>query len=180
MKEGLIILGVFVVDDILVVLVLSFSLFFFIGEVFSNVFLLFVLIEQFVYFVFIFLLVKWIVFFLFLFVEKVYVNFFIIIVLLVICLGMFYVVDFVGFSFVIGVFFVGIVVSQIKVKEEVYYNVEVLGYVVFILVFFVSVGLEVDFFDFGEQFFFIFILMFVVILIKLFGGYFGVQIVGFF
>ena len=134
-------------DDILVVLVLSFSLSFLTGEASSNASLPLVLIEQLVYFVFIFLLVKWIAPFLLSFAEKVYANSSIIIVSLVICLGMSYVADLVGLSSVIGAFFAGIAVSQTKVKEEVYHNVEALGYAVFIPVFFVSVGLEVDFSD---------------------------------
>ncbi|MDT2378873.1 cation:proton antiporter, partial [Enterococcus faecium] len=87
--------------------------------------------------------------------------------------------DLVGLSSVIGAFFAGIAVSQTKVKEEVYHNVEALGYAVFIPVFFVSVGLEVDFSDFGEQLLFISILTLVAILTKLLGGYFGAQIAGF-
>ena len=84
-----------------------------------------------------------------------------------------YVADLVGLSSVIGAFFAGIAVSQTKVKEEVYHNVEALGYAVFIPVFFVSVGLEVDFSDFSEQLLFISILTLVAILTKLLGGYFG-------
>ena len=178
-KEGSTILGASVVDDILVVLVLSFSLSFLTGEASSNASLPLVLIEQLVYFVFIFLLVKWIAPFLLSFAEKVYANSSIIIVSLVICLGMSYVADLVGLSSVIGAFFAGIAVSQTKVKEEVYHNVEALGYAVFIPVFFVSVGLEVDFSDFGEQLLFISILTLVAILTKLLGGYFGAQIAGF-
>ncbi|BDP50032.1 hypothetical protein EfmJHP10_14680 [Enterococcus faecium] len=90
-----------------------------------------------------------------------------------------YVADLVGLSSVIGAFFAGIAVSQTKVKEEVYHNVEALGYAVFIPVFFVSVGLEVDFSDFSEQLLFISILTLVAILTKLLGGYFGAQIAGF-
>lgn len=93
------------------------------------------MIEQLIYFVFIFLLVKWIAPFLLSFAEKVYANSSIIIVSLVICLGMSYVADLVGLSSVIGAFFAGIAVSQTKVKEEVYHNVEALGYAVFIPVF---------------------------------------------
>lgn len=175
-KEGSTILGASVVDDILVVLVLSFSLSFLTGEASSNASLPLVLIEQLIYFVFIFLLVKWIAPFLLSFAEKVYANSSIIIVSLVICLGMSYVADLVGLSSVIGAFFAGIAVSQTKVKEEVYHNVEALGYAVFIPVFFVSVGLEVDFSDFSEQLLFISILTLVAILTKLLGGYFGAQI----
>ncbi len=106
-KEGSTILGASVVDDILVVLVLSFSLSFLTGEASSNASLPLVLIEQLIYFVFIFLLVKWIAPFLLSFAEKLYANSSIIIVSLVICLGMSYVADLVGLSSVIGAFLQG-------------------------------------------------------------------------
>ena len=69
--------------------------------------------------------------------------------------------------------------SQTKVKHEVYNNVEALGYAVFIPVFFVSVGLEVDFSNFSEQILFILILTLVAILTKLIGGYIGAKFSGF-
>ena len=113
------------------------------------------------------------------FAEKIYANSAIIIVSLVICLGMSFVADLIGLSSVIGAFFAGIAVSQTKVKHEVYHNVEALGYAVFIPVFFVSVGLEVDFSNFGEQLLFILVLTIIAILTKLFGGYLGAKVAGF-
>ncbi|MBO1300719.1 MULTISPECIES: cation:proton antiporter [unclassified Enterococcus] len=178
-KEGSTILGASVVDDILVVLVLSFSLSFLTGESGSTLPLPLVLFEQLIYFIFIFLLVKWIAPFLMSFAEKIYANSAIIIVSLVLCLGMSYIADLIGLSSVIGAFFAGIAVSQTTVKEEVYHNVEALGYAVFIPVFFVSVGLEVDFSNFGEQLIFILILTIVAVLTKLGGGYLGAKVAGF-
>lgn len=178
-KEGSTILGASVVDDILVVLVLSFSLSFLTGESSSNLPLPLLLAEQVIYFIFIFLLVKWIAPFLMSLAEKIYANSAIIIVSLVICLGMSFVADLIGLSSVIGAFFAGIAVSQTKVKHEVYHNVEALGYAVFIPVFFVSVGLEVDFSNFGEQLLFILVLTIIAILTKLFGGYLGAKVAGF-
>lgn len=178
-KEGSTILGASVVDDILVVLVLSFSLSFLTGESSSNLPFSLLLAEQVVYFIFIFLLVKWIAPFLMSFAEKIYTNSAIIIVSLVICLGMSFIADLIGLSSVIGAFFAGIAVSQTKVKHEVYHNVEALGYAVFIPVFFVSVGLEVDFSNFGEQLLFIIVLTVIAILTKLFGGYLGAKLAGF-
>lgn len=178
-KEGSTILGASVVDDILVVLVLSFSLSFLTGKSTSNLPLPLLLLEQLFYFLFIFLLVKWIAPFLMSLAEKIYANSAIIIMSLVICLGMSYLADLIGLSSVIGAFFAGIAVSQTKVKHEVYNNVEALGYAVFIPVFFVSVGLEVDFSKFSEQILFILILTLVAILTKLIGGYIGAKFSGF-
>lgn len=178
-KEGSTILGSSVVDDILVVLVLSFSLSFLTGKSTSNLPLPLLLLEQLFYFLFIFLLVKWIAPFLMSLAEKIYANSAIIIMSLVICLGMSYLADLIGLSSVIGAFFAGIAVSQTKVKHEVYNNVEALGYAVFIPVFFVSVGLEVDFSKFSEQILFILILTLVAILTKLIGGYIGAKFSGF-
>ncbi|EMF0420314.1 cation:proton antiporter [Enterococcus hirae] len=176
-KEGSTILGASVVDDILVVLVLSFSLSFLTGKSTSNLPLPLLLLEQLFYFLFIFLLVKWIAPFLMSLAEKIYANSAIIIMSLVICLGMSYLADLIGLSSVIGAFFAGIAVSQTKVKHEVYNNVEALGYAVFIPVFFVSVGLEVDFSNFSEQI--LLILTLVAILTKLIGGYIGAKFSGF-
>lgn len=178
-KEGSTILGASVVDDILVVLVLSFSLSFLTGESGSSLPLPLLLLEQVIYFIFIFLLVKWIAPFLMSLAGKIYANSAIIIVSLVLCLGMSYIADLIGLSSVIGAFFAGIAVSQTSVKEEVYHNVEALGYAVFIPVFFVSVGLEVDFSNFGEQLIFILILTTVAVLTKLGGGYLGAKVAGF-
>jgi Kef-type K+ transport system membrane component KefB len=54
-----------------------------------------------------------------------------------------YVADLVGLSSVIGAFF-AVIVGPNKVKERVFINVESIGYAIFIPVFFVNIGLEVE------------------------------------
>lgn len=66
------------------------------------------------------------------------------------------------------------------VKIEIDFNIEVIGYVVFIFVFFVSIGLLVIFNMLGKDLFFILVMMIMVILMKLLGGVWGVKMVGFF
>lgn len=178
-KEGSTILGASVVDDILVVLVLSLSLSFLGGESSQATPLPATLLVELIYFVLIFLLVKWIAPFLLALAEKLFANSAVIIMSLIICLGMAYLADLVGLSSVIGAFFAGIAVSQTKVREEVEHSVEALGYAVFIPVFFVSVGLEVDFSRLNEQLFFILAFTVVAILTKLVGGYVGAKIAKF-
>lgn len=178
-KEGSTILGASVVDDILVVLVLSLSLSFLGGSGTQNTPLPVTLFVELIYFVLIFLLVKWIASFLLSLAEKLFANASVIIMSLIICLGMAYLANLVGLSSVIGAFFAGIAVSQTKVKEEVEYSVEALGYAVFIPVFFVSVGLEVDFSLLNEQLLFILAFTVVAILTKLVGGFAGGKIAQF-
>ncbi|MBF0010257.1 sodium:proton antiporter [Enterococcus casseliflavus] len=178
-KEGSTILGASVVDDILVVLVLSLSLSFLGGESSQATPLPVTLLVELIYFVLIFLLVKWIAPFLLALAEKLFANSAVIIMSLIICLGMAYLADLVGLSSVIGAFFAGIAVSQTKVREEVEHSVEALGYAVFIPVFFVSVGLEVYFSRLNEQLFFILAFTVVAILTKLVGGYVGAKITKF-
>ncbi len=178
-KEGSTILGASVVDDILVVLVLSLSLSFLGGDSSQATPLPVTLLVELIYFVLIFLLVKWIAPFLLALAEKLFANSAVIIMSLIICLGMAYLADLVGLSAVIGAFFAGIAVSQTKVREEVEHSVEALGYAVFIPVFFVSVGLEVDFSRLNEQLFFILAFTVVAILTKLVGGYVGAKIAKF-
>lgn len=178
-KEGSTILGASVVDDILAVLILSLSIPFFTGGATNETPLSLLLIEQVLYFVLIFALVKWIAPYLIQLAEKLFANAAIIITSLVICLGMSYLADFVGLSSVIGAFFAGIAVSQTRVKQEVMHNVEALGYAIFIPVFFVSIGLDVSFENFGKRLLFIVAFTIVAIVSKLLGGFLGSKIAGF-
>lgn len=178
-KEGSTILGASVVDDILVILVLSLSLSFFTESSGTTLPLPIALGEQIGYFALIFFLVKWGAPYLMRIADLLFANSSIIIVSLVLCLGMSYIADFVGLSSVIGAFFAGIAVSQTNVKEEVFENVEALGYSVFIPVFFTSVGLEVDFSNFKNQLVFVVIFTLIAVVSKLIGGYGGAKIAGF-
>ena len=103
----------------------------------------------------------------------------VIIVSLILCLSMSYLANLIGLSSVIGSFFTGVAIGQTKVWKEVQYNIEAIGYAVFIPVFFVSIGLEVTFTGIGKQLILILFLTLLAIISKLFGGYFGGKLAGF-
>ncbi|HJF19865.1 MAG TPA: cation:proton antiporter [Enterococcus columbae] len=178
-KEGSTILGASVVDDILIVLVLSISLTFLGGNQGNDQSIGITLLQQGIYFVLIYLLVKWIAPYLMHLSERIYTTASVIIMSLVICLGMSYVADFVGLSSVIGAFFAGIAVGQTKVKEQVFINVESIGYAIFIPVFFVNIGLEVKLSSVVTYFPFILAFVVIAVISKLFGGYLGSKMAGF-
>lgn len=178
-KEGSTILGASVVDDILIVLVLSISLTFLGGNQGNDQSIGITLLQQGIYFVLIYLLVKWIAPYLMHLSERIYTTASVIIISLVICLAMSYVADFVGLSSVIGAFFAGIAVGQTKVKEQVFINVESIGYAIFIPVFFVNIGLEVELSSVVTYFPFILAFVVIAVISKLFGGYLGSKMAGF-
>lgn len=178
-KEGSTILGASVVDDILIVLVLSISLTFLGANQGNNASLGLTLLQELVYFGLIFLLVRWIAPYLMKLSERIYTTASVIIMSLIICLGMSYVADLVGLSSVIGAFFAGIAVGQTKVKEKVFLNVEAIGYAIFIPVFFVNIGLEVELASIIKQFPFITLFVLIAVISKLFGGYLGSKMAGF-
>ncbi|WP_159722632.1 cation:proton antiporter [Enterococcus sp. CSURQ0835] len=178
-KEGSTILGASVVDDILIVLVMSLSLAFLAPNVEQRLPFPILLLEQVVYFALIYLLVRFIAPYLMKLSQRLFTSGAVIIMSLVICLAMSYIADFVGLSSVIGAFFAGIAVSQTEVKQEVQLNTEALGYAVFIPVFFVSIGLEVNFDHFMDQLVYILIFTLVAVLSKLLGGFIGARAAGF-
>ncbi|MBV7390578.1 monovalent cation:proton antiporter-2 (CPA2) family protein [Enterococcus sp. ALS3] len=179
-KEGATILGAAVLDDILTVLLVSLSVAFIAeknqASLSEN---FFVLAKEIGFFVFIFFLVKWIAPFLMKLAQRLFTTSAVIIVSLIICLGMAYFADFVGLSSVVGAFFAGIAVGQTEVKELVNQNMEALGYSIFIPVFFVSIGLEVNFQSMATQLGFILLMVVVAVASKLLGGFFGAKISGF-
>lgn len=177
-KEGSTILGASVVDDILVVLVLSLSLSF-LGASTESSSLPLTILEELLYFGLIFLIVKWLAPLLFSFAEKLSTTAAVIIASLVLCFSMAYLADIVGLSSVIGAFFAGIAVGQTKVKQEVLVNIEAIGYALFIPVFFVSVGLSVDLSSLLTQSGFVLLFTVIAIGTKLLGGYVGGKLASF-
>ncbi|EOL43137.1 monovalent cation:proton antiporter-2 (CPA2) family transporter [Enterococcus phoeniculicola] len=179
-KEGSTILAASVVDDILVVLILSISLGFLSGEgaAFDSEMIL-LLVEQVLYFAGIYFLVKWGAPYLMQLSEKLLAGSSVIIMSLVICLGMSFLADLVGLSGVIGAFFAGIAVGQTDFRSKVDLNIEAIGYAVFIPVFFVSIGLNVSFAGLTNDIWFIVALTLVAVVTKLLGGFIGSKMVGF-
>lgn len=178
-KEGSTILGASVVDDILVVLIVSLSMSFLGAKSGNDGPLGIMLIEQVLFFVAIFFLIRWGAPYLMRLSNKLLAESSVIIVSLILCLSMFYLADFIGLSSVIGAFFTGVAIGQTKVWKEVQYNVEAIGYAIFIPVFFVSIGLEISFNGIGNQLLLIVTITVLAILSKLFGGYIGGKLAGF-
>lgn len=178
-KEGSTILGASVVDDILVVLIVSLSMSFLGAKGENDGPLGIMLIEQVLFFVAIFFLIRWGAPYLMRLSKKLLAESSVIIVSLILCLSMSYLADFIGLSSVIGAFFTGVAIGQTKVWNEVQYNVEAIGYAVFIPVFFVSIGLEISFNGIGNQLLLIVTITVLAILSKLFGGFIGGKLAGF-
>lgn len=179
-KEGTTILGAAVIDDILTVLLVSLGISFLTGENDTSAGeSLFGIGLQLVYFILIYFVVRWIAPYLLKLSKRLFASSAVIITSLIICLVMAFLADKVGLSSVIGAFFAGIAVGQTDVRKEVHFNTEALGYSVFIPVFFVSIGLNVEFAALGEQLIFIALFVIVALISKLIGGYFGAKFSGF-
>lgn len=111
--------------------------------------------------------------------KKIFAQSSVIIVSLTLCLSMSYLADFIGLSSVIGAFSTGIAIGQTSVWKDVRYNIEAIGYAVFIPVFFISIGLEVTFENIAKQLLFVLVFTTIAIFSKLLGGYMGSKFSGF-
>ena len=179
-KEGTTILAAAVVDDVLSVVILSVFVSLSGENTGSNTPSLLVgFAEQILYFIGIYFVVKWIAPFLMHLSQRFLLGSAVTIMSLVVCLSMAYLADLIGLSAVVGSFFAGIAVGQTPYKAEIDHNVEPIGYAVFIPVFFVSIGLEMDFKGMSSALWFIVALTIVAILTKLIGGGLGARIAGF-
>ncbi|MDT2735649.1 cation:proton antiporter [Enterococcus pseudoavium] len=178
-KEGSTILGASVADDILVVLLVSLCMPLTGIEGSSKVPLSLMLLEQVLFFIAVFLLIRWGAPYLMNLSKKLLAESAVIIVSLTLCLSMSYLADLIGLSSVIGAFSAGVAIGQTNVWQDIRYNIEAIGYAVFIPVFFVSIGLEVSFHGLSKQFLFILLFTLVAIFSKLLGGFIGSRFSGF-
>lgn len=182
-KEGTTILGAAVVDDVLAVLILSLMVSLFGGEVGTSssqsTNLGLTLAIQAVFFVSLFVVVKWIVPVLMKIGDALLVPTSVTLMSLVICFGLAYLADFIGLSAVIGAFFAGIAVGQTDYHEVIDRHIQPIGNAVFIPVFFVSIGLNMSFKGFLNDFWFIVVITVAAIATKLLGAGIGAKIAGF-
>lgn len=99
---------------------------------------------------------------------------------LVICFIMAFVADKVQLDSVLGAFVAGIAVSNASdYDEQVSRNIELIGYSVFIPIFFISIGLNLEFDNFLRDFWLIALFTLTGVVGKLFGAGFGARISGF-
>ena len=92
---------------------------------------------------------------------------------LALCFGFAILSEHVGMSDVIGAFFIGLLLSRQEGKHEIEHNISVISYSVFIPVFFVSIGLDIELSAFKEYAVIIIVFTLLATLTKLIGGYLG-------
>lgn len=92
---------------------------------------------------------------------------------LVLCFAFAIIAQKVGMSDVIGAFFIGLLLSKHEVKHNIEHNTSVIGYSLFIPVFFVSIGLDIELSAFKEYAILIIVFTILATLTKLIGGYLG-------
>lgn len=98
---------------------------------------------------------------------------------IIIALAFSYFAEWMGIAGIIGAFAAGIAISQTPYKHTVESKLEPIAYSLFVPVFFVSIGLNVDFEGVGSQIWFIIVISVVAILTKLLGGALGARLTGF-
>ena len=182
-KEGTTILGAAVVDDVLAVLILSLMVSLFGSEVggssqkSTNLGLSLGI--QAAFFIGLFAVVKWIVPLLMKVGDALLIPTSVTLMSLVICFGLAYFADFIGLSAVIGAFFAGIAVGQTDYRQVIDAHIQPIGNAVFIPVFFVSIGLNMSFKGFLNDFWFIVVITVAAIVTKLVGAGIGAKLAGF-
>lgn len=178
-KEGAVILGASVVDDLVVVLLVSLSLPFFQGGDLQWKEGLVHLLLQGGYVCSSLVLIRWLVPQLVQWLQRRGDDFLLMTAAFIFCFGMAYLAEFVGLSAVIGAFLAGLAVGQTKVKKALFHKIDTVSSSLFVPIFFVSIGLNLSFNHIVEQSMLIGSLFILAIFSKLFGGYMGSRIVGF-
>lgn len=182
-QEGTTILGAAVVDDVLAVIILSVLVSTTgtaVGEsAAQSSSLLLTTIEQVIYFAAIYFVVRWLAPYMAKIGDRLMIPMGPTLMAIILCFGMAYVAELVGLSDVVGAFFAGIAISQTSARSAVDRHIEPVGYALFIPVFFVSIGLNMDFNGLGKQLGFIIVLTVVAVLTKLVGAGSGAKLAGF-
>lgn len=176
--EGSVTLGAAVVDDIAVVLIVSLFSAFLSGDsgsgsTISVGFLWDLLGSKILFFLGLFLFAKYILNPLLALVKKIVAVEVETAFGLVLCFIFAVLSEKVGMSDVIGAFFIGLLLSRHESKHRIEHNVSVISYSLFIPVFFVSIGLDIELSAFKEYTLLIIVFTVLATLTKLIGGYIG-------
>lgn len=178
-KEGTIILGAAVVDDLLAVIILSVLTSLFGAQLAAasstHMSLGLSLLLQALFMVAVYFSVKWIVPSVMHLSRRLLVPYASAITSLIICFGFVWFAEAVELSAVVGAFFAGIAISQTPYKEEINRHIEPIGYTVFIPVFFVSIGLSMNLASLNQHILFITILTVLAVFSKLIGSGLGAR-----
>jgi len=177
--SGTVILGAAVVDDILAISILSVMSGTLTGD-FSAMKLLLLLGLWILFGILVIVMHKWVIPNLMKLSEYIQATHAPTIFALVICFVMAYIADEVQLDAVLGAFVAGIAVSNSKdYNSKISRNIETVGYAIFIPIFFISIGLNLEFSTFLRDFWLIIAITFTGIIGKLIGAGFGARISGF-
>lgn len=177
-KEGAMILGAAVADDILCVILLGLSISFIGSRGTTGLDLIGLIGPKVLFFVIAFVLGKWFVpRFLEIF-SKLSASENETTAALILCFGFAAIAVLMDMSDVLGAYFAGLAISETKFKEKLSLKIEPIGYAVFIPVFFVSIGLSISFKGMQNDILFIVLLIIIAILGKQIGCGFGAKMFG--
>ena len=174
-KEGAVIVGAAVLDDIIVIILLNIML-----NVFSDgstmKALVPLVVGNLVFFVLIFLIHRFVMPLLIKSLKHMKAPELNLGMSLVLCLALSAFAEYIGMSDIIGAFFAGILVSQTKIGHSIERKTESVAQSLFAPVFFVSIGLKLTFDGLTENIGLITIFIVLSVLSKFIGGYLGARV----
>lgn len=177
-REGAIILGAAVADDIICVVLLGISTSLFGTASSHDQSLLMMVLPKVLFFVIAIALAKWVVPKFLALVSHVQASENITTGALILCFGFAFLAVAMGMSDVLGAYIAGLAISETSYKSALAAKIEPIGYAVFIPVFFVSIGLEITFKGMQNDLLFIGLLLLIAIIGKQLGGALGAKFFG--
>lgn len=176
-KEGSVLLGAAVLDDIIVVVLIAIAMSFLVGD---DVSIPALIGGKVFFFVLLFVVARWVIPPFIKSFSRLKVTESVLSGALIACFALAYVGEhYFGIATIIGAFFMGIAIGRTEFKKEVEHKVEPIASGIFVPFFFVSIGLAVTFEGIMENIWFLVIFSVVAILSKLIGSGLGAKLAGF-
>ncbi|MFC5774588.1 cation:proton antiporter [Ectobacillus antri] len=174
-REGSVILGAAVIDDVLVIVALAFVM----SLAGGDVNLTMVILKKALFFI-VSIIVGWkVVPIILRKFAPLRVTESLISAGLIVCFTFAYFAEYTGVAAIIGAYIAGVAISVTDYKHEIFEKVETIGYSIFVPVFFTSIGVTAEFSGVGENWLLILGLSVLAIITKLVGCAFGAKITGF-
>lgn len=174
-KEGVAILGAAVLDDILVIVMLAFLMSFMGSDVSVGM----VLLKKFAFFAIAIMLVWKVLPWAMMRLAKFKIPQAPLCAALLICLGFAYFAEYTGVAAIIGAYLAGIAIGLTPYGHSVMEKTEVVGYSLFVPIFFVSIGFHAQFAGVGEYVWLLVPLCLLTALTKLVGSGLGARLAGY-
>ncbi|MGE7024276.1 cation:proton antiporter [Solibacillus cecembensis] len=176
-KEGSVLLGAAVLDDIIVVVLLAVAMSFLLGD---DVSIPALIGGKVFFFILLFVVAKWVIPPYLKAFSRLKITEAVLSAGLIACFALAYIGEhYFGIAAIIGAFFVGIAIGRTEFKEAIEHKVEPLAGGLFVPFFFVSIGLSVTFDGIAENIWFLVVFSIVAILSKLIGSGLGAKMAGF-